>query len=151
MQYEQLVITALFGFLAFIGFIWALVKCHKKRLNFELSPRLFVIYGAFVWADLVVFGAFWTVVALLCLILQDWILFLLSISIFWLIRSIGETIYWFLQQFTPRRGNEPQKFLLYKLFRDDSVWFVLQIFWQCITVVTIISSLYLGKIWLQSL
>jgi len=114
------------------------------------TKRFYEVLGGFVWGDVVVFGLFWFLVSIAVLYLQDWILFLLIVSLFWLVRSLGETIYWLNQQFTPRSNNHPKQYLATKIFKNDSVWFAHQIFWQCVTVVTIITSIYLAKLWLTN-
>lgn len=150
MSHWQLLLLIAYGFVAFIGFLKALYLCRSKKSAYGHTDTIFNFYGAFVWADLVVFGLFWSIVSLFCLITENWILFLLSLSVFWLIRSFGETLYWFHQQFTPRGGNEPEKFWFHKIVLNDSVYFVNQIYWQCVTVVTLITTLYLAKLWLSS-
>lgn len=140
-----------YGVLSFLTFIQAFIECKNKKNAFGTANVACQIYGSFVWADHVVFGLFWTGVSIIVLFLQDWLLFLLVISLFWLVRSIGETIYWFLMQFVPRRGNEPQKFWFYKYFHNDSVWFINQIVWQCTTVVTTITTIYLSYLWIHTL
>jgi len=47
----------------------------------------------FVWGDAVIFGLFWTVALIVAWVLKDWYLFLLIVSVFWVVRSLGETIY----------------------------------------------------------
>lgn len=130
-----------------ISFFVGLIKSKSGNTNGE-TPYLFFI-GAFVWADAVVLGLFWSLAALLVLILQDWLLFWLIVSVFWMVRSFGEIIYWLNQQFSSKNRNPPQKFWLYKFFPNDSVWFVIQVYWQCIMVVSIIVSVYLFSIWLK--
>lgn len=126
----------------------ALHKTKNKKSAYGRVPQFFLISGAFVWADLVVFGTFWTIVAFASLLLKDWLLFLLFVSVFWLIRSTGEWIYWFLQQFSNINRNPPENSSLYKIFQNSSVWFVYQIYWQTITVTTIITTLYLAALWI---
>lgn len=138
----------LFGLIgAFLGY----KKCHREKNNLGLVGFYF-IYGAFVWADLVIFGFFWAAFTIYCLFRNDWILFLLGQSIFWLVRSHGETVYWFNQQFSTINRNPEIKFMFSKIFHDDhyTLWFVMQIFMQCITVVSAILSLYFGKLWLST-
>ena len=144
------ILIALFGIVSFFTFLKAFFECKNKKNAFGTPYKVCELYGSFVWADHVVFGFFWTVVSIIVLILQDWILFLLTVSLFWLVRSIGETIYWFLQQFAPRKGNEPKKFWSYPIFHNDSIWFVNQIAWQCTTVITLITSIYLSVLWVRS-
>lgn len=121
---------------------------ESKKKNSMGETRIFWPFGGFVWADMVVFGIFWFAAGATSLFLNDWVLFLLIASLFWLVRSLGEMIYWFNQQFSTIKRNPPERMLFYKLFKNDSVWFVYQIFWQCATVIFIITSIYLGKLWL---
>ncbi len=140
-----------FGVFSFFTFIKAIRECKDNDNAFGRPYRLCEIYGSFVWADHVVFGFFWVIISGIVLLLQDFLLFLLIASVFWLVRSIGETIYWFLQQFHPRKGNDPKKFIFYPIFKNDSVWFINQIAWQCVTVLTFMTTLYLSYLWIKSL
>lgn len=144
----QIGFVVVFTCVAAVGFVKGCLESRKKNalgLTYLLRP-----FGAFVWADMVIFGAFWILAGLLSLFFADWVLFLLIVSLFWLVRSVGETMYWFQQQFSPIKRNPPEKMIIYRFFRNDSVWFVYQIFWQCLTVFFIITSLYVGKVWLSA-
>lgn len=146
MENWQKGLVIVFGVITFIGSIKGLSESKNKKNAYGLTPYLFP-FGIFVWGDAVVFGLFWTLVSIVVYLVQDWILFLLIFSVFWAVRSFGETIYWFNQQFSKINRNPPEKFRLYKIFHDDSVWFIFQIFFQCIAVISIIFSIYLAKIW----
>jgi hypothetical protein len=149
MELWQKNIILIFGIVAFINFLRSFYQCRAKKNPFG-KTYFNVIFGAFVWADMVIFGVFWVVVSTVALLLDDWLLFLLILSLFWLVRSIGETAYWISQQFSQIKRNPISNFkYARRLFHDDSVWFVYQIFWQCITVITIITSIYLTRLWLQ--
>ena len=124
-------------------------ECKYRKNVYKLASYLAPL-GIFVWGDAVVFGLFWTLASLISFLLKDWALFLLIISIFWVVRSLGETIYWFNQQFSTIVRSPPNKLCFYWLFQNDSIWFVYQILWQCVTVVSIISSIYFGNFWLKS-
>lgn len=144
------------GFLAGFAIINLLVsykgfnESYKKR---NAYGEVFILgpLGIFVWGDAVVFGIFWAGSAIASLILGDWILFLLIFSLFWVVRSFGETIYWFNQQFSTITRVEPKGRPLYKYFHNDSVWFVYQISQQCITVVSLVFSIYFAHMWIASL
>lgn len=146
----QKIFIGFYGILALTGFVKGYIQCKKKNNVFGLA-NIYNLIGAFVWGDAVVFGLFWALVCLSVLILNDWILFLLFVSVFWLIRSFGETTYWFNQQFSNLKRNPPENFWFFKIFKNDSVWFINQIFWQCIAVVTVITTIYLTKIWLDAI
>ena len=134
------------GILSLLIFLKGIHETYVKKNPYGLTrPLLF--WGIFVWGDAVIFGIFWTLVSVAVLILKDWILFLLIISVFWVVRSFGEAIYWLNQQFSTINRNPPEKLMFYKLFKNDSVWFIYQIFWQSITVVSLIFTIYFAKIW----
>ena len=136
------------GIASSIGFAKAIVESVFRKNPFGYVWHIYNFTGAYVWADQVVFGIFWSIACLISLILNDWIFFLLIFSVFWVVRSFGETVYWLNQQFSPRNLNPTERFWLHKLFPGESVWFVYQIMQQCILVISIISSIYFSKLWL---
>ena len=150
MEFWQKSVLVFYLFFGVFGLSFALRKVYKKKDNLGLVGP-FVIYGAFVWADLVVFGVFWSLFTLISLFLNDWILFLLGQSVFWFIRSLGESFYWFNQQFSTIKRYDSRDFFFAKFFGNDdyTVWFVMQILMQWIAVVSAILSLYFGKLWLD--
>ena len=144
----QTLFVAGFGAFSFSGFYLGLKNCVKKKNPYGLTRKYNVI-GSFVWADAVVFGAFWVIMSIISLVFSSWILFLITQSIFWLIRSIGETIYWFNQQFAMKNRNPAHTLFISKIFPGDSVWVAMQIFWQCVAVLTSVSTLYLAKVFFK--
>lgn len=144
-------------FILIIGFIslvtsFVAFSAAKDRQRILARPyKICEPLGSFVWADHVIFGPFWTIVSFMTYFLGDWKLFLLIFSCFWLIRSSGETIYWFFQQFHPRVGNEPDKFWINKHVPGEAVWFIHQIFWQCITVLSLICTIFFTFLWIKHL
>lgn len=131
---------------ALVGFGFAL----KHRLNsYKMVPGFFLM-GAFIYGDVLPLSVFWILVSIACLVLHDLTLFYLILSLFWLVRSVGETLYWFHQQFTPRQW-ELEHFVrlpFYNIVKNDSIWIIYQVVCQCVTVVTLISSVKLFVIWL---
>lgn len=121
----------------------------KRKNAFGETPFLYLL-SMFVWGDAMIFGVFWGAAAIVSILLGDWILFWLIASLFIMVRSIGETIYWFNQQFSTITRMDPKKYWTNKIFHNDSVWFIFQIMNQCLTVITIITSLYLAKMWLAT-
>jgi hypothetical protein len=141
-----------FSFFAFFNgvlFFLAYFECKKK--NVYGLTRLLSPLGMYVWGDVLIFSIFWTVVSLISLLLSDVYLFFLIVSLFWVVRSFGETIYWFLQQFSSIQREPPKNVELYPLLQNDSVWFVQQIKNQCITVVALVFSIYFAARWLNTL
>ncbi len=123
------------------------LECKNEKNAFGES-NLFVLLGAWVWGDVLVFGLFWLLISVAMLIKQDFVLFLLITSVFWTVRSFGEIDYWMNQQFSAIVRNPPEKLKFHSIFHNDSIWFIYQIIWQCIAVVSIIASIYFTKIWL---
>lgn len=133
-----LIFVALYSIFCFsLGFR----NTYIKKNPFGLTP-LFNPLGAFVWADTIMFGIFFLLVSLVSLLFQDILLFFLVYSVFWVIRSLGEQIYWFLEQFTHTHRNKPETLKGHRFFPGESIWIHYQIFWQCISVISIISSVY---------
>jgi hypothetical protein len=145
----QTFIISIFGTISFFTAIKGFFESFFKNNPFGQYFPLFFL-GIFVWADAVILGLFWSLISLTCLLLNDWILFLLIISLFWVIRSLGEIIYWLNQQFSPIIRNPPKNLMGYKFFHNDSIWFVYQVFWQCAMIVSIVSSIYLTNLWLNT-
>ncbi len=123
-------------------------ECKTCKNAFGLTRPLFFI-GAFVWADVVVFSTFWVLVSAATLLLKSWNLFLLITSLFWVVRSFGEIIYWFNQQFSTINRNPIETLPFKSVFHNDSIWFVHQIFWQCVMVISLVSSIYFAAAWLK--
>lgn len=143
----QNIFVLLYCLYAFVFLLFGLKSIRKdSSKTFTGTPYLFPL-GVFVLGDILVIGAFWVLVSIISLILKDWILFLLIHSLFWVVRSLGETIYWFLQQFSTIVRNPPERFFTNRLVKSDAVWWLHQIFWQCITVASLIFSIYFAKIW----
>lgn len=141
--------------IVFLGIISLIFLCKglheiKYRKNaYGLTPYLFFL-GSFVWGDIIVLGPFWLAVSILSLFFNDWYLFLLIISIFWSVRSLGESIYWLNEQFAAKNRNLPHTLNFHKLFQSDAIWFIYQLFWQCVLVVSVILSIALSVKWMQS-
>lgn len=134
---------AVFGLFALSGFFRGLKQCRKNN-PWGLTP-VYNILGAFVWTDAVIFGLFWSVVSLVCIIFSNSLLFLTIFSVFWLVRSIGETIYWLNEQFAVNKRNKPETLWYSKIFPGTSSYVASQIFWQCMTVITLLTSIVLVK------
>lgn len=144
----QLIFLLLWFGYAMGGFLLGLRQTYYKKnpygLSFWLNPL-----GAFVWGDAVIFGIFNMLIVFVAIILKDFILFLLLTSVFWVVRSIGEQMYWFHEQFATNHRNLEHTLRLSKFFPRNSVWIAMQIYWQCVSVVAIVSSVYLFFRWLK--
>lgn len=144
--WQELIITAFTAY-SLAAFMKGAKESYKGK-NTHGPTGIYALTGAFVWADAVVFGLFWAITSFVSMFLRDWTLFLLFQSIFWTVRAWGESVYWFNQQFSKKTKVRPKDMrLTFKFFRNESVWFVRQIQWQCVMVVGIICTIYLAKVW----
>lgn len=132
----QLLLISVIALLSIVFWIAGLVVSRRGKSYGKFWPLNLI--GAFVWGDALVFGPFWILAAILCIALQNWWLFELIFLCFWLIRSLGETIYWFLQQFSNVVREKPEKVFFYPLVKNNSVWFLMQIWWQCISITALV-------------
>jgi hypothetical protein len=138
------------SFLSFLIFIKGLIKTTKNKKAFERTPFLLFL-GIFVWGDAVILGLFWSLVSFICFLIKDYLLFLFIVSLFWTIRSLGEMVYWLNQQFSSINRNPPESLFGNFIFKNNSIWFAYQLFWQCIFILSAIFSFYFGNFWLKSL
>lgn len=150
MVFWQQALVAAFGISSILFFIKSLRQIKNKKNVYGVTTYLFFL-GAFVWGDMVILGPFWIIVSLVSLILNNWYLFLLFVSVFWVIRSLGEMIYWLNEQFAGQKRNLPHTIKYYKFINSDAIWFINQLYWQCVFVFSIILSIYFCKLWLEGL
>ena len=140
----QFIIISLIGIISLLSIVKGIHESIIKKNPFG-QPFLLYIFGIFVWGDAVVLGLFWFLTSSICLLFHSLNLFLLIVSIFWIVRSFGEIIYWINQQFSPLIRNPPENLFGHRFFSGDSVWFIYQLFWQCVLVVSIVVSIFILK------
>ena len=150
MNIVQQKLVLAYGIINFLVFLKGFYETRYKKNAYGFTRPLFVL-GMFVWGDTVIFGLFWTLSSFIALYLKDWYLFLLIVSAFWLVRSLGEAVYWFNQQFSKINRNPKEKLIGYSIFQNDSIWFAYQIAWRCVAVASIVFTIYLAHVWLGSL
>lgn len=114
----------------------------------DFEPLLYwfgLPYGAFVWGDLFVFSFLWIILALILMRIENPRFFWVALFSFWLIRSLGEASYWFIQQFHPESIPWPQYFnriFILKDLSDKEFWVFHQITNQAIAVVSMTGLIY---------
>lgn len=150
MQLEnwQQIFLIIFFIYSFASFVQGIRHVAKNSNAFGLTPQYYPL-GVFVWGDAVIFGFFWIITSLVIWFTKDWVLFLLIVSIFWFIRSLGETMYWFHQQFTSIIRNQLENMPGFKWVKNDAIWFMYQAIAQCISIVSLITTIYFATIWLS--
>lgn len=148
MSPTQSIVVICYSVVSFIAFGLGIYNSITKRNPFG-PTTLLTWLGIFVWGDALVIGLFWFLSALAALVMQSWVIFLLIISVFWVIRSVGETMYWLHQQFD-KSSKYYEKVPGYGLIKSNAILFVYQIYWQCITVVSVIATMLLVREWLTA-
>lgn len=150
MLFWQQVFVLMLGITSFIFFIKSIRQTKNKKNVYGLTPHLFFL-GAFVWGDMIILGPFWIIVTLISVFLNNWYLFLFFVSVFWIIRSFGEIVYWLNEQFAGKNRNPPHTLNFSKFINSEAIWFIYQLFWECVFVFSLVLSIYFCKMWLESL
>jgi hypothetical protein len=139
------------------AFLLILSFCKVRNSGEEVTfiPWAYPL-GAFVWEDLLIFSLYNVIASVVILLIKDFRFIIVFSLIFWLVRSLGETFYWFLQQFNqpalyPHSEYDWNKGGWVKaIFGDlsDQKYFILyQVGWQVISVLCITGLIYLFKNW----
>lgn len=118
-----------------------------KKNPYGLTRWLFPL-GIFVWADGLVISLFWLVLSLLTFFLRSPWFLLAALSLFWLVRSFGEIIYWLLQQFIQPKANSPHVLWGNRWYKGDALWIGYQVAWQCVAVISGLGLAYSLHRWL---
>lgn len=83
----------------FCLFLLALRKVVGSGNEFKFIYGWGFVVGAFVWEDVVIFAPLFMIITVLTLLMADFRIWMLCFLVFWIVRSLGETIYFFLEQF----------------------------------------------------
>jgi hypothetical protein len=144
------ILGIVFFFLAIISFLK--VRNSHEKIGF-IYPWGWPI-GAFVWEDLFVFSLLGTITTIIVTVLHDLRVGYLFFLVFWIVRSAGETLYFFLQQFSqptvyPHQLKDHFK-TMHKIFgsiSDQKCYILLQIFQQSILVCSLVALILLLIHW----
>jgi hypothetical protein len=133
---------SLYGLVAFFSFLFGVRQTYFRKNPYGLTPLLLPL-GIFVWGDAVIIGLFWTIASVASVLLENAHLFWVIQALFWIVRSGGEILYWFLQQFASTKRDLPKTLWGSRFFPGESIWFAYQLVWQIILVLSSISLLVL--------
>jgi hypothetical protein len=122
--------------------------------KFEFIYSWAFIIGAFVWEDLLVFSLFQVLCGTITLLTNDFRLFILLFVVFWIVRSSGEALYMFLEQFIVPK-NYPHyissHFAPFRRFfgpvSDQKCFILLQVFQQTLLVFSLTALVLLLLYW----
>jgi len=123
------------------------IKKSTKECNFIWWWALPT--GAFVWEDMLVFGFLHFLISAISIYFDNSQIWLIGFLVFWIIRSLGETLYFFLQQFIEPKHHPHEihnHFMaLHRILGDISdqkAFILVQIFMQSITVLSTLALIY---------
>ncbi|MDH5533039.1 MAG: hypothetical protein OEX81_01265 [Candidatus Pacebacteria bacterium] len=131
---------------------WSKVYNSKDSLEFVYQWASFI--GAFVWEDLLVFSLLHLIFVIITWISHDLRVGLLLIGIFWSVRSSGEALYFFLQQFHRPKHHPHNLEGHLKSFKpflgeisQQKGYILMQITHQSVVVISISLTILLLKYW----
>lgn len=146
------VIVLLIFFVLLAAYSYKRVRWGEKRAEFIYHWGF--LMGAYVWEDAFVFSLLGIIGCSITLAAGQIKYGLLIGLIFWIVRSAGEALYWFLQQFIvpkhhPHNGNELFK-SVQKIFvniSNQQFFILLQVTFQSILVLSILGLIVLLQKW----
>ena len=144
----------LLSLLFFSLIILSCLKIRHLRGNIKFIYHWGFLFGVFVWEDLLVISIYCLIGSLSALIFQQNRIGLLFFVVFWIVRSAGEALYFFLQQFIqpkhdPHFIDEHFKFLrkVFGKLAYQQCLIIMQVFFQIILMVGIICLILLMVSW----
>lgn len=131
---------------------WNEVRDSQDKFEFTYHWSGWI--GAFVWEDILVYSFLHLLFLLTTFLFHDLRIGLMMISIFWIVRSAGETLYFFLQQFHEPEGDphgleihfKKMEPVLGKISMQKS-YILMQIFHQSVVVLAISAFMLLMINW----
>jgi len=152
-------ITLTIFFWGILNLTLSLLSFYKIKQNKKQCEFIYFwgsLFGAFVWEDLFIFALYNFLTVIAAFLLTDLRVILLTFIVFWVVRSAGETLYFFLQQFIEPKHhphNISNHFnTLKKLFgniSEQKCMIIMQVCFQLITVTSLVALIYLLKNWTQ--
>lgn len=149
-HYRKILLSIIY--VSFFLFVLSVFQVAIGNIG-EFQPVEFgfglLLYGAFVWADVMVFSLLWIIISIVLLRIKQKEFFWIAYFSYWFIRSSGEVVYSFLQQFHPEtkpwliyvpREVMQNNFLGHFILKE--FWIVYQIFFQSIAVLSLFGLIF---------
>ncbi|MBI3379657.1 hypothetical protein HY029_02805 [Candidatus Gottesmanbacteria bacterium] len=151
----MIIFILLYTILHIILFLVSFFKIRNNNLGtLDFIYKFSFPFGAFVWEDLLIFSLFNLVIVITLLAFKDLRIGLLLFIVFWIVRSAGETIYFFLQQFFHPKYHPhfiSAHFWILKKFlgklSDQQCFIIMQVTFQTLSVIFISALILLLKFW----
>ena len=151
----------MFWIILIFGLIHLLLSCiaffHIRNSDDKIGfvYRCAFLLGDFIWEDVFVFSGFTFLVAMFLLVVHDIRFGLVIFAIFWIVRCMGETLYFFFQQFhKPTHfphaiGPQLGEFfgILFGKISDQKAYILMQVFHQVLTMIAATVLVFVLKYW----
>lgn len=147
-------------FISALAFLFAILALISFKTIKKGKGTMWFIYkwgfpaGAFVWEDLFVFSVYGIGVSLVTILTNQLRLGALLFIVFWIVRSAGETLYFFLQQFIQPKHHPhflDSHFTLIKRVLGPITYqqclILLQLLFQVILMIAIVCLILLLQAW----
>lgn len=128
------------------------IVIYKGKIHFTYTWA--ALMGGFVWEDVLIFSIYGGISSIVTLLFGDYKIGVLFFLVFWIVRSAGETLYFFLQQFIEPKHDphaiDSHFVILRKIFKSLSYQqclIIMQITFQSIMMLSIVSLIVLLKYW----
>ncbi len=135
-------------------FFVSIVKVRNSTDKYTFIFGWGFVIGAFIWEDVILFSAFFFLASILTLLLKDLRIGLLLLLSFWIVRSAGEALYMFLQQFHEPKHAPHYLDDLFKPLRvlfgnisTQKCYIIMQIMWQVILTLALTGIVLLLLHW----
>lgn len=145
-----LVLSILFLTLAVLAF--QRIRQAKGIITFTYHWGFLI--GAFIWVDVLIFSLYGCIASAITYFIGEPKIGLLFFIVFWIVRSAGETLYFFLQQFHQPQHHphniDEHFILLRKVFPNlntQQCYIFMQITWQCILMFSVVSLVWVLMLW----
>ena len=142
-------LISLWGFLNLGLSLFSISKVKKNQESCQFIWFWAFPTGAFVYEDLFVFGLFHAGLAFYSVLSANNLLWLVGFLVFWIVRSAGETLYFFLQQFLVPRHHPHNIGAHFAIIRkylgnisDQKCFILAQVGMQSVLTLSILSLIY---------
>lgn len=152
MAYTVILISLLVLNILILFLSWKSINNSGKKITFLIKWGF--LAGIFTWEDACVICTYNTIIIILTLLVGDIRWLILGFLVFWLIRGLGETIYYFLQQFFPKKQFPHDSILKFtfwnKIFgkiSEQKFYILTQVSVQMVTALSLFFIILLLKYW----
>ena len=143
----------LFGVINLLLALYSIPKIKQDKKSVSFIWWWAFINGSVVWGDMLVFGLLHFGFAIVGILTQNITIWVICFLVFWMVRSAGETLYFFLEQFIVPKHHphyiEDQLKPLRKIFGDideQKCFIIMQVIHQSVLISSIIALIFILRL-----